>query len=564
MGFDASSSASLNTVQSGSCLMDQLENEASFQQATIKWAPSVCSGSEAGSRQGSESGYGCSQAESMATSRTGSRVSRSTRTCGSSQAESVTTSQAGSQACSQIDSTLGSIPESGATSQTGSQAGSQIGSQVGSQVQSAMASIPESGAVGSRRSSKGGSSVASSAQERILKGSRPKPPPDAANRHAGRPTAVLDKSSPRKVLASAQKPDPDCAGKSSRNKDPRDGPRSARKMVDRGETFLVPEEARKPRNVRNSTAGAPAAALDGHYRGKELAPREITPFVESDQYQNAQDLPKRSMKKLASNGMTPYVESDKYEAPTAQYERQRGVGKALKGQGPKIDEDMAGQTTSRKAQLHSPFKPPARTKPDSRDLAGAAGASANEMHQPKTTKKIQGLAVREDTAETVFGGEKCRPDPPFLDYQDKSSGTKFVGRKVHAKPTKEVKELSRYKEEQYMKGPIPAGVEPKARNHWLHDDSKKEPPKLAKGAQKSVLSLSHSNEAFHSDECFSLTRKRRVEPNFVESKEVAGMASSGTSFRCDRSDAGYSSCSAPNWAAGASPRWGQSSQISFG
>jgi hypothetical protein len=336
-------------------------------------------------------------------------------------------------------------------------------------------------------------------------------------------------------------------------------------MADRSEGFFVSESARKPRSFQDpSIAGAPGECLDGHYRGKQSAARETTPFVESDQYDKAQVPLKRSCKKLAPAQCTPYVESEKYDVPTAQYERRRGGGKALTGHGPNVADDMAGQLTTRKAELQSPFKPPTRTKPDPKEMAGGAGASVQELHKSRSSKQTR--TVQEDTAEAVFGGEKSRPDPPFLDYQDKSLGTKFVGRKVPTKLTKEVKDPSRYKEEQYLSGPIPAGVEPKARNHWLHDENKKEAPKVAKGAQKSSLSLSHSHKDAPKDANseLNMTRRRRVEPNFVEGRDVAGVASSACSFRCDRSSAGYSVCSAPNSAAGASPRWGQTSQISLG
>merc|ERR1711904_593952 len=170
------------------------------------------------------------------------------------------------------------------------------------------------------------------------------------------------------------------------------------------------------------------------------------------------------------------------------------------------------------AELRSPFKLPTRNKPNPKELAGGAGVSAQELHKSRSAKQMR--MPREDTAETVFGGEKHRPDPPLPDYQDKSLGTKFVGRKVPIKPTKEVKDPSRYKEEQYLNGPIPAGVdsEPKARNHWLHDDSKKEPPKKAKGAWRSSLSLAHNDAGHNAGNDLKMVRKRRVELNFVEGR----------------------------------------------
>lgn len=451
-----------------------------------------------------------------------------------------------------------------------------------SQAASRLGSIPESSDVGSRRNSINGTSVTSSAQDRILKGSQPKPPPALKKSGAsGRPTVFEDRSKPGNKgkrtsymsHASSHKADKDCAGMSSCADS--SAPRSARKMVcDPCETFQVGEGSRKPRNMRNSTAGAPGQCLDGHYRGKELAPRESTPFVESNMYDKAPVSERRSCKKLAPVEFTPYVESDMYDAPTAQFERMRGGGKALTGQGPAIDEDMAGQTTSRRSELRSTFKPHARIKPDPKELAGAAGNSV-EFQKSKNKSSKKALAIQEDTAEAVFGGEKERPDPPFADYQDKSLGTKFVGRKSPVKPTKEIKEVSRYKEEQFLSGPMPAGVEPKARNHWLHDECKREPPKKAKGAQKSDLSIAHSNDIAGTE--LNLTRRRRVEPNFVEGNHVAGVASSRTLsdrpgycslnhhlHRCDRSDAGYSAASAPNSAASAGPRYGQASQISLG
>eukprot|EP00746_Dinoflagellata_sp_MGD_P073917 gnl/MRDRNA2_/MRDRNA2_29930_c0_seq1.p1 gnl/MRDRNA2_/MRDRNA2_29930_c0~~gnl/MRDRNA2_/MRDRNA2_29930_c0_seq1.p1 ORF type:complete len:546 (-),score=114.22 gnl/MRDRNA2_/MRDRNA2_29930_c0_seq1:110-1747(-) len=545
MGFDVSSATSLGSVQENSCLMDQASSEASMQQATIKWAPSVCSSSDAGSQAVSESGYGWSQV-------------------GTSQAESLASrSSKRSQGTSQAESFL----DSRATSQATSQAGSEVGSRA------ELRSIPESSAVNSRRSSKGeGSSVAESARERILAGSKPKPPPKSSlQRQAGRPTPFEDKSKAiKKRTADAKKPDKDSAGISSCSKEDLDSSRTGRKMADRSEGFFVPEEVRKPRSFHeedgSTVAGAPGVCLDGHHRGKQSAARECTPFVESDKYDKAQAPVRRSCKKLAPAEFTPYVESDKYDVPTAQFERQRGGGKALAGHGPNVADDMAGQSTTRGAELQSPFKPRPRIKPDPKELAGGAGASVVELHKSRSGKQTR--QQQEDTAEAVFGGERSRPDPPFLDYQDKSLGTKFVGRKVPSKPTKEVKDPARYKEEQYLSGPIPAGVEPKARNHWLHDECRKEPPKVKKPSQKSSLSLKHSNSPQNASSDLNMTRRRRVEPNFVEGTDAAGVASSACNFRCDRSEvrssAGYSVCSAPNSAAGASPRWGQTSQISLG